>query len=166
MEFIEGRWLDLALFIGILLVISIVDIKTRKIPDLLVLGGFVIFFCTKIFLNKDLSFWLILDTAVGFLSIFCLWLLTKGGIGLGDAKLSALLGFLLGIYHWVIALLVASVTGLLVCAVLLILKKIERKQGIPFAPFLAIGGIVSYVLKYFIMKDIAGIWQNVIMYRN
>lgn len=166
MLILEWRWLDLVLLVLVLIPISVVDIRKRIIPDILVLVGFVTFFMTKLLLFGELSFWLILDTAVGFISIFCLWLVTKGGIGLGDAKLSALLGFVLGIYYWIFALLVASVIGLLVSGVLLIVKKIERKQGIAFAPFLAIGGVVSYVIKHFIMKDMAAIWQSVITYQH
>jgi prepilin signal peptidase PulO-like enzyme (type II secretory pathway) len=166
MNTIESRWIDLALFIAVLIPISIVDIKTRKIPDFLIIIGLVIFLVTKALLFKELSFWLILDTAVGFMSIFCLWFFTKGGIGLGDAKLSGLLGFVLGVYFWIIALLIASLAGLLTGVVLLAQKKMERQQGIPFAPFLAIGGIISYILKYFIMKDMAGIWQSLFMFRN
>lgn len=158
MEYTLGRWIDLAFLICISILISIVDIREKKIPDILLLIGFTGFIITKIFLNKEVSGLLILDTAVGFFSIFCLWFLTKGGIGLGDAKLAALIGFILGMFFWWIALFIASLTGLFVGAFLILGKKIEKKDPIPFAPFLAIGGIVSYILKYFIMKDTVWIW--------
>jgi prepilin signal peptidase PulO-like enzyme (type II secretory pathway) len=159
-----GRWIDLVLLIGILVPISIVDIRERKIPDIFVFLGLVLFLISKIFINNDISFWVILDTAVAFSSIVALRFITKDGIGMGDAKLSGLLGFLLGIYFWVVALLVASLAGLVAGGMLLLMKKIQRKEGIPFAPFLAIGAIVSYIFKYFIIKDVAGVWQCVLGY--
>jgi prepilin signal peptidase PulO-like enzyme (type II secretory pathway) len=155
---LHGRWINLVLFIGICVPISIIDLKERKIPDILVLVGLIAFLATRIFIYTDISWWVVLDTAVGFTSIFILRFATKGGIGLGDAKLSGLMGFLLGLFYWGIAMFIASLVGVIVGMLLISLKKIKRNEGIPFAPLLAFGGIVSYILKYYIIKDVAGIW--------
>ena len=49
--------------------------------------------------------------------------MSKGKIGLGDAKLSAVMGLFLGIEGWLIAMFMASFFGLVAGAILLIKKQ-------------------------------------------
>src|SRR5262249_26475697 len=65
------------------------------------------------------------------------------GMGLGDVKLAALMGFLLGrevVAAILVALLAGSAVGL---AMIARGGPGARKQAIPFGPFLALGGVVG-----------------------
>jgi leader peptidase (prepilin peptidase)/N-methyltransferase len=64
-------------------------------------------------------------------------------MGMGDVKLALLLGAMLG--HTVpVALLIGVLAALVPAAVLLVRHgSSARKVGIPFAPFLALGGVVA-----------------------
>lgn len=66
------------------------------------------------------------------------------GMGIGDVKLAAVLGLFLG-RAVAAALLVALVAGVLVGAAIIARKGIAegRKTGVPFGPFLALGGLVA-----------------------
>lgn len=65
------------------------------------------------------------------------------GMGLGDVKLAATMGLLLG-RNVAPAILVALLAGALVGLVMMAREGVAaRKQGIPFGPFLALGGVVG-----------------------
>ncbi|MFH1151290.1 MAG: prepilin peptidase [Actinomycetota bacterium] len=65
------------------------------------------------------------------------------GMGMGDVKLLFFTGLALGYFNWaliVVELLVASVLGLVVG---LLVMGLNRKEAIPFGPFLAAGAVVA-----------------------
>ncbi|MFN2612250.1 MAG: A24 family peptidase [Solirubrobacterales bacterium] len=65
------------------------------------------------------------------------------GMGMGDVKLAALIGFFLG-RAVAPAILVALLSGAVVGIAILARKGVEgRKQAVPFGPFLALGGLVG-----------------------
>ena len=65
------------------------------------------------------------------------------GMGMGDVKLALLLGAMLG-RTVPVALMVGMVAALVPSVVLLVRHgSAARKMGIPFAPFLALGGVVA-----------------------
>jgi leader peptidase (prepilin peptidase)/N-methyltransferase len=67
-----------------------------------------------------------------------------GGMGMGDVKLVAVMGLLLGA-PVAVAVAIALVSGVLVGAFVMARKgaRAGRKTAIPFGPFLALGGIVA-----------------------
>jgi leader peptidase (prepilin peptidase) / N-methyltransferase len=73
------------------------------------------------------------------------WLATRGrGLGLGDVKLAAMLGFALGVPETFTALWFTAISGGLWAAVLLVGRRAGRRSEVRFAPFLALGlGYVS-----------------------
>ena len=69
-------------------------------------------------------------------------LIFRGGMGLGDVKMAALIGIVTG-YLILVALFLAVIFGGLLAATLLLLKIKKRKEGIPFAPFLSLATIAT-----------------------
>ncbi len=78
------------------------------------------------------------------------WLLiviTHGrGMGGGDVKLGAFLGFALGFPNSLVAIMVAFISGALFSVGLIIFGKKHFGQTIPFGPFLVLGGILALLL--------------------
>ena len=70
--------------------------------------------------------------------------LSGGGLGLGDVKLSAPLGMWLGWEDLLLCLLLASVAGLLYGAWLLACRRMNRQTPLPFGPFLALGALAAF----------------------
>ena len=65
------------------------------------------------------------------------------GMGMGDVKLALLLGAMLG-RTVPVAMMIAMIAALVPSIVLLVRHgSAARKMGIPFGPFLALGGIVT-----------------------
>ena len=83
--------------------------------------------------------------AAGFLLIFAL--AYPAGMGMGDVKLAGVLGLFLG-PSVAVAILVAVVAGSLAGGFLMARHGVKqgRKTGIPFGPYLALGGVVALLV--------------------
>lgn len=81
--------------------------------------------------------------AVGFSFIYAIVLISRGGMGMGDALLMLGIGALFGWKMTILSLYLGFMTGGLVVIPLLIMKKVSRKDSIPLGPFLAAGGILA-----------------------
>lgn len=69
------------------------------------------------------------------------------GIGLGDAKLAACIGALLGARNGLRALAFAFVLGGLYAAAQLLSRRARGKHSVPFAPYLAAGVFIELALR-------------------
>jgi leader peptidase (prepilin peptidase)/N-methyltransferase len=86
---------------------------------------------------------------VGFGVFWMIWRLTRGQIGLGDAKFSAFIAVTTGFAGWFAALFIGSLLGLLSAGVLVGILKTDRRVLIPFAPFLAMGAFITILCGNF-----------------
>lgn len=81
-----------------------------------------------------------------FVFIYTLFF-SKGKIGLGDAKLGALLSLVLGFDGFMIMLFIASSTGILYLLLMRGIYRMPLNRPIPFVPFLSIGSVIAYILQ-------------------
>jgi leader peptidase (prepilin peptidase)/N-methyltransferase len=138
-------------FASSLLAASIIDLEHRLIPDEISIGGAVVglglAFLPGARVEPSAA---LLGACAGFLLLFAVaqgyYLLTKReGMGLGDAKLLAMIGAFLGWRSLPLAIFAGSVLGSLV-GLLLILASRDRFYKIPFGPFLSLGALLWLVL--------------------
>lgn len=127
----------------ILITACIADIKTRVIPDRLIVPGAVTGLIMTFF-NPEVT---LLDAGLGFFTAgVILWLIsivTKGGIGMGDAKLLACTGMFLGLEKMLSALAVAFVVSGLAGLALLVSRFSRPGSSMPFSPFILIGVVLA-----------------------
>ena len=124
-------------------VIAIVDVKTKMIYDkiLIPMAAVGIFF--------DAAGWLvpvdegIFCAAIGFVMMYAVFKMARGGLGGGDVKFSAVLGLWLGTKLFS-AILTASVLAAVV-GIFFYVKTRDAKFEIPFAPFLTIGALLTEI---------------------
>lgn len=134
------------LLAGVLLVLSVIDIRTHRLPDVLTLP--------LIAIGLSLGFWAdpglasavrLVGAALGY---FVLWALSRlflrlrgyHGLGLGDAKLLAAAGAWLGPFALAPLMLVASASALLsIGGLALAGRRFTSRTAIPFGPFLSLG---------------------------
>jgi leader peptidase (prepilin peptidase)/N-methyltransferase len=83
--------------------------------------------------------------AAGLVIMLIVFILARGGMGMGDVKMAALVGLITGFPRVFIALFLSIMAGGLVAAALLALGLKRRRQPIPFGPFLAIGTMAVVV---------------------
>jgi prepilin signal peptidase PulO-like enzyme (type II secretory pathway) len=139
--------LKLLIFIGVLITVSIIDLKKKRIPDLLTGAGFLALLALTLASNPKEALWFIGCAITGFGVIWLIRRVSGGKIGLGDAKLSALISATLGLVGWFSAIFIASLTGLSVALVLVLTGRLGRRSAIPFAPFLSAGSICYIILS-------------------
>ncbi|KJS14192.1 MAG: peptidase A24 [Peptococcaceae bacterium BRH_c8a] len=130
-------------FLAVLVSVSVVDIHHRIIPDeILVVGtilGLPLIFLTSI---SDLISGLIGFFAAGLL-LLAIAVVSKGGMGGGDIKLSAVMGLFLGWQGVAVALFLSFLIGGIAGILLLVTKIKGRKDAVPFGPYLALGALVA-----------------------
>jgi len=78
----------------------------------------------------------------GFLLMFLIFKLSRGGLGGGDVKFSAVLGLWLGEKLFA-AIFLASILAATV-GIIFLIKFRDTKKELPFGPFLAAGSLVMY----------------------
>jgi leader peptidase (prepilin peptidase)/N-methyltransferase len=147
-------------FAGVLLVLSFIDMASMRLPDVITLPAIPIFFVAG-FATHHVS-WLhrLIGAVAGYLFLrliadFYYYVLKREGLGLGDAKLLALIGALLGWRALMFVLLVGPMAGVLISGPIVIWSRRRRPAStadeplrhvaVPFGPFLA-GAALLYVL--------------------
>jgi len=135
----RGDWLTVGLYCGLfsfLLVLSVIDWRTFIIPNGINLAIFVL---GVVRLVTDLGNWptYIIGLASVSLVFLLLHILTGGnGLGMGDVKLVAAAGLLLGWQNMLLAVLVGSLSGALIHSVRM---KHGADRKLAFGPYLAAG---------------------------
>ena len=71
------------------------------------------------------------------------WVVSPGGMGLGDVKMTLMIGLALGSYAGVALFAAFAISLLPSLAVLLLKGPRGRKMSFPFGPFLALGAMVG-----------------------
>jgi leader peptidase (prepilin peptidase)/N-methyltransferase len=94
---------------------------------------------------------------MGLVLFLLIVIIFRGGMGLGDVKMAALIGLVTG-YLILVALFMAVILGGLLAATLLLLKIKRRKEGIPFAPFLSLATIATLLWGSNILNWYLGIF--------
>jgi len=147
-----------------LIVLSVIDLDTRYLPDditlpLLWLG--IILSIFNIFTDINSS---ILGAVFGYgilWTIYFIFKLITGKIGMGhgDFKLLAVLGAWFGWQNLAPVIILSSVTALLIASFLIANKSYDKNKGIPFGPYLAFAGWISMILGPYIIS----VYLNTIM---
>ena len=139
----SGLWLDLC-FVAALIAITRIDLEHWIIPDRILAPLALIALALVALLSPGqlISHLIGGAAAGGFLLVAVL--VYPRGMGLGDVKLAAVMGLVLGA-SVVPALFVALIIGTLVGIGVIAVRGVAlgRKTAIPFGPFLALGGIVA-----------------------
>ncbi|WP_316571855.1 prepilin peptidase [Neobacillus sp. YIM B06451] len=130
--------------ISLFMIIFVSDIHYMIIPDKILLVFAGIFLVERVL--WPLSPWWdsLLGAAVGFVLLLLIALVSKGGMGGGDIKLFAVIGFAVGTKLVLLSFFFATMFGAVFGALGLMLRLVKRKQPIPFGPFIGLGTLVAY----------------------
>ncbi|HEX8923196.1 MAG TPA: A24 family peptidase, partial [Patescibacteria group bacterium] len=144
-------WVSLAatsIIITMLIFEAYFDLTYMLLPDF---SSIILWLCSlilwglKVFGSGHIIFenWIAMAMAGGFL--LTLHLITRGkGMGMGDVIYALFMGFLLGYEKLVVAFYIAFIGGAVVGLILMLLRKVNKKQPIPFGPFLIAGTIIAW----------------------
>jgi prepilin signal peptidase PulO-like enzyme (type II secretory pathway) len=137
----------LIIFSVFALPVSVIDIRTRRIPDALSASCFVLVFAARLWHSPETAPFFLAAALFAFTLFFCVALGT-GGLGFGDVKFAAVIGLVCGFPGVLAALFAASVLGLL-ASLSPLFRGPDRAAPIPFAPFLCAGTLLEQLLLSF-----------------
>jgi leader peptidase (prepilin peptidase) / N-methyltransferase len=142
----SGHALVGVIFAPTLILLTVIDLDRRLIPDAIVLPALGAVLVLQIAFHPDHTLECVLASLGAALFFFLPMLIYPAGMGMGDVKLAALLGAALG-RSVVAAIAFALLAGGAVALFVLAREGIgARKKAIPFGPFLAAGGLLVFFL--------------------
>jgi len=141
-----GMMWELLLFVVCMAPVVYVDARERRIPDLWLLLAAAGLLGLRL-ARGTLSLSHVIGSGVSVALLLGVRFLFQGRLGLGDVKLAALIGFLLGFPGCLVAVFVASAVGILFVRLRQAAAGIPRGRCIAFAPFLVPGAVAAYLLQ-------------------
>ena len=138
---VHARFAVAAFYCVVLVVLAAIDAEQRIIPNRIVLPAAVVVLAAQTAIDPSIEWVVAAFAAAAFFLIAAL--AYPGGMGMGDVKLALLLGAMLG--RGVFAAIMIALFASIVPSVAILVRhgSAGRKMGIPFAPFLALGGAVA-----------------------
>lgn len=143
-----------ATFFAVLAWASITDLRTRLIPNALNLWGLLAVLALRLAeglasaVPPAADWWgperdgLLGAVALG-LAMLALHFLSRGTLGMGDVKLSLVIGAALGPAGGGVAILIGFVAGAVLSLFLLAAGRVRLRDSLPFGPVLALGAVIS-----------------------
>lgn len=138
------------MFLWCLIALTFIDLDTMFLPDqitlpLMWLG--LLLSLSNTFISPEEA---ILGAALGYLSLWSVyWLFKlitgKEGMGYGDFKLLAALGAWIGYAYLPVIIILSSFVGAVLGVAMIVINKNKQGQAIPFGPYLAIAGLISFL---------------------
>jgi leader peptidase (prepilin peptidase)/N-methyltransferase len=130
-------------FAAMLIAVASIDLEHRIVPNriLLPLAVWAIGAGAVVHVNQLPE--MLIAGAGAFTALLLAALAYPGGMGMGDVKLAGVMGLYLGVSvvpSLLVAFLLGSVVGI---AIVVRHGAAARKKGVPFAPFMALGGLVG-----------------------
>lgn len=123
----------------VLLLIAVIDLEHRLVPNLLVAAGLVLSLLFSALHVQPTIRSAFIGAAVAGVSFIVIAVLGRGALGPGDVKLAVLIGTVTGFPEVIQALVLGILLGGLAAAILLATRVRGRKQFIPYAPYLVAG---------------------------
>jgi prepilin signal peptidase PulO-like enzyme (type II secretory pathway) len=144
---LESKTLESMILFSICIILSAVDISIKKIPNELVLmtifvgGAFIVTGqpITSIGMN-------VFGLLIGFIIFFLPAMIGKGA-GWGDVKYAAAVGFCLGAYGIISAIMIMTFFLMIYACYLIISGKGSLKSKVALGPFMASGFVSVLVLN-------------------
>ena len=130
-----------------LLVITATDMLRFRVPNVVTYPGTLAALAAAMLMPDGNIGDAVLAALLGGGIFFLLAVITRGGIGLGDAKLAVLIGAALGLPIAYQALFYGVVAAAGVMGLMLVAGIVSRRQPVPYAPFLSLAAIVTVLLQ-------------------
>lgn len=144
-------WLPL---VCVLALVTVIDLRELRVPNRIVgpaaLVAPALLLVSSLGGEPTVSFSRSLLGGLAMFGVyFALAVISPAGMGMGDVKLSPLIGSALALLswqHWTRGLVWAFVSMAVVSIVLIASRIANRKSALPFAPFMALGALIAIVV--------------------
>lgn len=134
---------SLALLVMLLMIFT-TDLLSMVIPNRVLLLFLPVFLLLRILEPLDPWWSAFAGGAVGYLLIFIIILVSRGGMGAGDMKLFGVLGIVLGLKEVLLAFFLSCLIGAVIGIIMQLMGRTGRGQAIPFGPYIVAGTFITY----------------------
>jgi leader peptidase (prepilin peptidase) / N-methyltransferase len=148
-------------------VLTCIDLQHHRLPDVLVLPAYPVLvglFALECAVTGE--WWPLVTALIGGAILFTIYFLAAlvypGGMGFGDVKLAGVLGIALGWLGWgplVVGSFSAFLLGGVASAILLATRRVGRRSGIPFGPWMFAGAAVGISFGEQLWEIYTGTWS-------
>lgn len=138
-----GAWILSSGFGASLIVLSVIDVHHRRIPNVVLYPAFALGLAAALLVQHEPWYRHLAGAAVAFVTLLTIAAALRGSMGMGDVKLAAFIGLIVGFPDVFVALFSAFILGGLVAGILLAAGRVSRKDPLPFGPFLSLGGMTA-----------------------
>lgn len=136
---------------AIAVALALIDLDTRRLPNAIVLPSYPVTLVLLAAASWGTGDWhALLRAGIGgvvlYAFYFALMVAVPKGMGFGDVKLAGILGAYLAWLGWgalAVGAFAAPILGGLFAVGLLLTRKVNRKSGIPFGPWMLLGAAVG-----------------------
>ena len=143
----------LRLFLGsfhvaVLILVTVIDLEHRLILNKVIFPSIIVAALTSFFWFGPGWYLAFVGGAIGFMFFWlAAWLgrliLRRNALGAGDVKLAAYIGLITGFPGIITALVITILAGGIISILLLLIRVVNLRSGIPYGPFLVIGGFMT-----------------------
>ena len=137
------EFLVISFYCCLFIIILVIDQEHGIIPNRIVYPSLVISLVIAIFTSRIEIANAAIGGGIGLVIFSLIVIISRGGMGIGDIKMAALIGVATGFPMVFVALLLAVLCGGTVALVLLLGKIKGMKEGIRFGPYLSVGAIAT-----------------------
>lgn len=143
-------------FTSVLVLVTVTDLEHRLIPNRAILPAIVVAAVVSplwfgpgwwlAFVGGAIGygfFWLTVQLGDRFLG--------RGAMGWGDVKLAAFVGLITGFPGIITALVITIIAGGVISLALLVTRIVNLRSGIPYGPFICLGGFITMIYGQQIM---------------
>jgi leader peptidase (prepilin peptidase) / N-methyltransferase len=139
---LNSLFLIYAIMASTLLVVALIDLDHKVIPNIITLPGIIVGLGLSLRLLSITPLSSLLGVLIGGTLFYLIAIISKGGMGGGDIKLIAMIGAFLGWQGTLFTIFSSALLGSVVGMTLMLLGKKGRKDKVPFGPFLSCGAIL------------------------
>jgi leader peptidase (prepilin peptidase)/N-methyltransferase len=130
---------------SLLILAVLTDLKAKLILDRITFPFLGLLLVLRLFIGTEPWWWYWLGGVMGAGLLLLVAWLSQGGMGGGDVKLYLAIGVALGPWLTLLSIGLASLAGAVFGGILMLIGRIQRRQPVPFAPFIWLGTLVAYL---------------------
>lgn len=127
----------------LLLAISVVDLRRRRIPNRLLALAAVLAAASSLIFRQPPPLLALAGGGAGLGAFLVLARLRPGALGMGDVKLAGVVGIMVGFPAVVWALLAAMAAAGIAALALVLGRRARLDQTMAYAPYLAVGACLA-----------------------
>jgi leader peptidase (prepilin peptidase)/N-methyltransferase len=145
------QFFEYIIFSALLIAVGFTDLFDGVVPDIIVIPGAVVGLIFSALQGKA-AFSSSIFGLLFLLGVFALIIvITRGGMGQGDATFGAMIGSFVGFKFSIEVLVLAFVLGAIIGSILIFASHKKGKDTMPFGPYLAIAAYIVSLYGYKIL---------------